>query len=328
MNQYKFIVNCYESGLRLDIFLSRKDVSLSRSQIKKAVDEGLVRVNDLKIKAGYKLRNGDCVQLCKRPATACHVLPQEIPLTVVYEDSSLLVVDKPAGMVVHPAPGHSQDTMVNALLSHCKDLSGIGGVLRPGIVHRLDKGTSGLLIVAKSDEAHRGLAAQFKKHQVRKSYKVLVCGNVNGDQGMIDAPVGRHPLDRKRMSTKSKKGKEAVTHWRVSERYRMATLLDVDTETGRTHQIRVHLNSMGHPAVGDNVYGTSRRVSSIGDPLLRAAMGKITRQALHASRITFSHPLINKELTFSSSLPDDMAMLCDFLRGYALQSQRVRITAV
>jgi len=316
MSEYTFIVDCYESGSRLDIFLSRKDLALSRSQVKRAVDEGLVRVNDLKVKAGYRLRDGDCVYLCKRQAVGYHVLPQEIPLTIVYEDPFFLVVDKPAGMLVHPAPGHDHGTLVNALLFHCKDLSGIGGVLRPGIVHRLDKGTSGLLVVAKSDEAHRGLAVQFKKHQVQKSYKVLVYGDVRGDQGLIDAPVGRHPLNRKKMSTKSRRGKEAITHWRVCERYRVATLLDVDTETGRTHQIRVHLSAMGHPVVGDNIYGSSRRVSSIGDPLLKAEMKTMTRQALHASRITFSHPIKGIEMTSSSPMPDDMASLCDFLRGY------------
>jgi 23S rRNA pseudouridine1911/1915/1917 synthase len=316
--KYTFIVACQESGLRLDIFLSRKDLTLSRSQVKKAVDEGMALVNDLKVKAGYKLRNGDIVHLCKKAATSCHVLPEEIPLAIVYEDPFLLVVDKPAGMVVHPAPGHHRGTLVNALLFHCKDLSGIGGVLRPGIVHRLDRGTSGLLIVAKSDEAHRGLAAQFEKHQVQKSYKVLVYGDVEGNQGLIDAPVGRHPVDRKKMSTKSRRGKEAITRWRVSERYGVATLLDVDTETGRTHQIRVHLNAMGYPVVGDKIYGSSRRISAIaiGDLLLRAEMRTMTRQALHASRIAFFHPVNNTEMTFSSPMPEDMARLCDFLRGY------------
>ena len=314
--KHTFIASREESGLRLDIFLSRKDLTLSRSQIKRAVDEGLVLVNALKVKAGYKLRNGDVVHLCKRAATSCHALPQEIPLIIVYEDHFLLVVDKPAGMVVHPAPGHDEDTLVNALLFHCKDLSGIGGVLRPGIVHRLDKETSGLLIVAKSDEAHRGLAAQFKKHQVQKSYNVLVYGDVRGDHGLIDAPVGRHPVERKKMSTISRRGKEAITRWRVSERYRVATLLDVDTETGRTHQIRVHLNAMGYPVVGDKLYGSARRVGAVGDPILMAEMRTMTRQALHANRITFSHPISCTEMTFSSPMPDDMARLCDFLRGY------------
>ena len=276
----------------------------------------MVLVNGLKIKAGYKLRNGDCVHLCKKAAASCQVLPEEIPLTIVYEDPFLLVVDKPAGMVVHPAPGHHRGTLVNALLFQCKDLSGIGGVLRPGIVHRLDRGTSGLLIVAKSDEAHRGLAAQFKRHQVQKSYQVLVYGDVEGEQGRIDAPVGRHPVDRKKMSTGSRRGKEAITRYRVSERYRVATLLDVDTETGRTHQIRVHFNALGYPVVGDNVYGSSRRISAIaiGDPLPRVEMRTMTRQALHASRITFFHPVNNTEMTFSSPMPEDMARLCDFLR--------------
>lgn len=310
-----FIAASHESGLRLDIFLARKELTLSRSQIKRAVNEGLVLVNGLKAKAGYKLRNGDIVHLWKKAVADCHAIPQKIQINIVYQDPSILVVDKPAGMVVHPAPGHHQDTLVNALLFHCNDLSGIGGVLRPGIVHRLDKETSGLLIVAKSDEAHRGLAAQFKKHQVRKSYKVIVYGTMKENHGLIDVPVGRHPVDRKKMSTTSRRGKEAITRWRVSERYQEASLLDVDTETGRTHQIRVHLNAMNHPVVGDKLYGSSTKFRAIGDPFLRAKMKTMSRQALHASCITFSHPVNNAEMTFSSPLPEDMADLCDFLRG-------------
>ncbi|MDO8442805.1 MAG: RluA family pseudouridine synthase [bacterium] len=317
---YNFIAASHESGLRLDIFLARKELTLSRSQIKRAADEGLVLVNGLKAKAGYKLRNGDIVHLWKKALADCHASPQKIQINIVYQDPSILVVDKPAGMVVHPAPGHHQDTLVNALLFHCNDLSGIGGVLRPGIVHRLDKETSGLLIVAKSDEAHRGLAAQFKTHQVRKSYKVIVYGAMKEDHGLIDAPVGRHPVDRKKMSTTSRRGKEAITHWRVSETYQGASLLDMDTKTGRTHQIRVHLNAMNHPVVGDKLYGSSTKFRTIGDPFLRAKMKTMSRQALHASRITFSHPVNNAEMTFSSPLPDDMAGLCDFLRGYVLRT--------
>ena len=178
------------------------------------------------------------------------VLPEAIPLTILYEDASLLVIDKPAGMVVHPAAGHSGGTLVNALLHHCRDLSGIGGVLRPGIVHRLDKETSGLLVVAKSDEAHRGLAGQFKRHEVKKTYQALVYGDPKTDGGRIEAAVGRHPTDRKKMSTQSRRGRSAVTVWRVRERYGVAALLEVDIETGRTHQIRVHLTDLGYPGRG------------------------------------------------------------------------------
>jgi 23S rRNA pseudouridine1911/1915/1917 synthase len=224
------------------------------------------------------------------------------------------VIDKPAGMVVHPAAGHSGGTLVNALLHHCRDLSGIGGVLRPGIVHRLDKGTSGLLVVAKSDEVHRGLSAQFKRHEVKKDYLALVYGDPKTDGGRIEAAVGRHPTDRKRMSTQSRRGRTAVTIWRVRERYGVAALLEVDIETGRTHQIRVHLTDLGYPVVGDRVYGGAGRIRTVGDPAARSRMKALDRQALHAWRLAFTHPVTAEKMKFSSPLPEDVAGLCAFLR--------------
>jgi 23S rRNA pseudouridine1911/1915/1917 synthase len=313
----EFIVVSHEAELRLDIYLSLKDLGLSRSQIKKSVDDKLVRVNGIHSKVSYRLRSGDIVEIDKREPVACHTLPQDIPLTIVFEDQHILVVDKPAGMVVHPAVGHVQDTMVNAILHHCRNLSGIGGILRPGIVHRLDKGTSGLLVVAKSDEAHQGLAGQFKRHEVRKTYKALAYGNPKEDEGVIDVPVGRHPFDRKKMSTRSRQSKEAITRWRVHERFGMAAMLDVDIVTGRTHQIRVHLSSLGYPVVGDSAYGNPKRADTVHNTFIRSKLKAMKRQALHAARIGFVHPVTSQDMVFTSPLPNDMAQLADFLRRYS-----------
>jgi 23S rRNA pseudouridine1911/1915/1917 synthase len=254
------------------------------------------------------------VTICLPEAKPCGVAPEAIPLKILFEDASLLVVDKSAGMVVHPAAGHSGGTLVNALLHHCGDLSGIGGVLRPGIVHRLDKGTSGLLVVAKSDEAHQGLAGQFKRHEVRKTYLALVYGDPKTDGGRIESAVGRHPTDRKKMSTKSRRGRSAVSDWRVRERYGVAALLEVDIETGRTHQIRVHLTELGHPVVGDRVYGGEGRIKTVSDPMARSRMKKLDRPALHAWRLAFAHPLTGEAMQFSVEPPEDMDVLCAFLR--------------
>jgi len=318
--QQTYIVGEEERNVRLDVFLSRRDPSLSRSQVQRLIEQGAIRVGNHPAKASYKVREGDEI-LCEiPPADACDVTPQDLPLTVLYEDEALLVVDKSAGMVVHPAPGHLQGTLVNAILFHCRDLSGIGGVLRPGIVHRLDKDTSGLLVVAKSDRAHQALTGQFKKRQVKKNYLALVYGDIKGEQGVIDLPVGRHTEDRKKMSTRSHRGRDAVSRWQVKERYGAATLLQVEIDTGRTHQIRVHLHALGYPVVGDSVYGNVRRADGVANPVQRAVLKRMKRQALHAACISFSHPLTGAWLTFAAPLPEDMRDLCHLLSSASPKS--------
>jgi 23S rRNA pseudouridine1911/1915/1917 synthase len=313
----KYTANETDSGLRLDVFLSRCEPGLSRTRLQRLINGGQVTIKgETAIRANQKLHAGDVVTLAEPPATPLGIIPQNIPLSILYEDQDLLVLDKPAGLVVHPAAGHSEGTLVNALLFHCRDLSGIGGVMRPGIVHRLDKDTSGLLVVAKTDAAHQGLALQFKNHLVKKTYSVLVYGDPKEEHGQVDLPVGRHPVERKKMSTKSRRGKEAVTSWRITERFGAAALLTVDIETGRTHQIRVHLAAIGHPVVGDTVYGSSKRAHAIADPAVRARLKGMGRQALHAARLCFIHPGNQQEMEFHAPLPVDMADLCNFLRKY------------
>jgi len=285
-----FTVNKDQGGQRLDIFLAQSEAALSRSQVKYAIEEGNVLVNDKVPKVSQHLKEGDVIVLTKKPPVEAKAVPQEIPLYIVYEDDAVIVINKPAGMVVHPAPGNPGKTLVNALLYHCHDLSGIGGVLRPGIVHRLDKDTSGLIVAAKSDDAHRSLSMQFEKHDVHKKYLALVWGDVKGSHGEIVAAVGRHPVDRKKMSTKSRHGKDALTQWKVRERYGVATLLEIEIKTGRTHQIRVHLSSRGYPVVGDSVYGNTSRIKTVSNPALKAGLKAFNRQALHAMQLSFIHP--------------------------------------
>lgn len=309
-----FTVAPGEQGLRLDIFLSQKDAGLSRSQARRLIDGGEALVDGRPARASYRLRPGERVSLHRPPPAPAGIVAEDIPLDIRYEDDAVLVVDKPAGMVVHPAAGNSRGTLVNALQFHCGRLSSVGGLMRPGIVHRLDKGTSGLMVIAKTDEAHRHLSEQFKKRRVSKHYTVLVHGDLREDEGVIDAPVGRHPVERKKMSTASRRGKAALTRWRVLERYGDCTLLEVQIETGRTHQIRVHLGAMGHPVVGDAVYGGSKRAAD--RPALPAALKRLARQALHAGRLSFLHPLTGRVMSFESPLPADMAEVIDFLKGW------------
>jgi 23S rRNA pseudouridine1911/1915/1917 synthase len=313
--EIRFTIDKSQIGQRLDIFLSQSDADISRSHVKYVIEEGDVLVNGKAPKVSQKLKEGDVIILTQRPAGEAAAVAQEMPLNIVYEDEAIIVINKPAGMVVHPAPGNPDKTLVNALLFHCHDLSGIGGVLRPGIVHRLDKDTSGLIVAAKSDDAHRNLSSQFEKHDVHKKYLALVWGDVKGNSGEIILPVGRHTTNRKKMSTKSRHGKGALTLWKVRERFGVATLLDVEIKTGRTHQIRVHLSDRGYPVIGDAVYGNSAKINTVKDPLLKAKIKEFNRQALHAAQLSFIHPLKSERVVFTSDMPQDMADLCAQLRS-------------
>jgi 23S rRNA pseudouridine1911/1915/1917 synthase len=315
LKEIRFTVNRNQRGQRLDVFLTQNDAALSRSQVKRVVEEGDVLVNGIVPKVSQRLKEGDIISLHLKPAKETIASAQDIPLSIVYEDEAIIVVNKPAGMVVHPAPGNPENTLVNALLFHCQNLSGIGGVVRPGIVHRLDKGTSGLIVAAKTDDAHRNLSAQFENHEVQKTYRVFVWGDMRGNQGEILLPVGRHATDRKKMSTKSKRGKSALTLWKVRERYGLATLLDVEIKTGRTHQIRVHLSDRGYPVIGDTVYGsTTNKIRAISDPLLKTSLKSLNRQALHAAQLSFIHPLKRERVVFTAEMPADMTALCELFR--------------
>ena len=301
--------------MRLDLFLVRRHLALSRSQVRKAIEEGRVLVNGFSTKTGQRLKKGARVEMWQPGPQPSELLPEPMDLSILYEDAALLVLDKPAGLVVHPAAGHREGTLVNALLYHCRDLSGIGGVLRPGIVHRLDKDTSGLMVVAKTDRVHRELSDQFKERRVKKTYQALVWGEMPEEAGLIDLPIGRHPVERQMMSTRSRRGREAITRWEIRERFGSVTLLDVFIETGRTHQIRVHLHAIGHSVVGDPVYGKAKGNREITDQQLKARFKTMNRQALHARNLRFFHPVRQVELEFSSPMPEDMAALCRVLRN-------------
>jgi len=299
------VVGFESAGQRLDVVLARLEPTLSRAQVQRLIEQGEITVAGSVAKPAHKLRAGERIEGRVPEPVPARLEPQAIPLAILHEDADLIVIDKPAGMVVHPAAGHAQGTLVNALLHHCRDLSGVGGELRPGIVHRLDKDTSGLLVAAKHDRAHRALAAQWKQHSIDREYLACVRGSPRAESGTVDAPIGRHPTDRKRMSTRARVGRSAVTHWRVEERLREATLLRVRLETGRTHQIRVHLSSIALPLLGDPVYGGGRA--------LRPALA-IARQALHATVLGFTHPTTGERVRFESPLPRDLLELLESLR--------------
>ncbi|HHV57031.1 MAG TPA: RluA family pseudouridine synthase [Firmicutes bacterium] len=293
-----------EAGTRLDVFLAAAGLGLSRSQAQRLIAEDRVTVNGQTAKASLRLTAGMEVRAVVPPPHPLAVEAEPLPLNIVYEDEHLIVLDKPAGVVVHPAPGHAGGTLVNALLAHCgPGLKGIGGVLRPGIVHRLDKDTSGLLVVAKSEAAQRGLSSAIKVHEVERAYLCLAFGVLAPDVSTVDAPIGRHPVQRKKMAVVEHNGRPARTHLYVRERFSRYTFLEARLETGRTHQIRVHLAFIGHPVVGDPVYG--RRQGNLG----------LKRQFLHAARLSFVHPVNGKELAFTSPLPSDLAAVLAALRA-------------
>ncbi|MHA7963748.1 RluA family pseudouridine synthase [Paenibacillus sp. CAU 1782] len=275
---------------------------ISRTQVQEWIKSGAVTVNGRIVKANYKLNHEDQVQVDVPAAEDPEIEAENIPLDIVYEDSDVIVINKPRGMVVHPAPGHTSGTVVNALMYHCQDLSGINGVLRPGIVHRIDKDTTGLLMAAKNDLAHVSLAEQLKEHSVSRTYIALVHGNMPHDQGTVDAPIGRDSQDRKLFAVTDRNSKEAVTHFTVMERLGDYTLLELKLETGRTHQIRVHMKYIGYPMAGDPVYGRSKTVDLNG-------------QALHAAELGFTHPRSGERLHFEAPLPDDFQHVMLSLRS-------------
>ena len=282
------------AGERLDAFLARSVEDLSRSAAQKLLEKGAVTISGRPAKKNEKTVEGMTIEVELPDPEPIDVVPQNIPLDVVYEDADVIVINKPVGLVVHPAPGHPDGTLVNALLYHCGDsLSGINGQLRPGIVHRIDRDTSGLIIAAKNDKAHVALADQLQDHSLARVYEAVVHGNIREDEGTVDAPIGRHPIDRKKMAIDRKEGRRAVTHWTVLGRYPGYTHIQCRLETGRTHQIRVHMASIGHPLVGDPVYGGNRK-----------SLPGLVGQCLHARKLRFIHPATQSPLEVECPLPD------------------------
>lgn len=286
-------------GTRIDVFAAENSDALSRSGFKKLIAEGNVLVNDKAVKANYKLRKNDIVTLIIPEAEPLEIIPQNIPLDILYEDDDVIVINKPQGMVVHPAPGHYTDTLVNALLYHCGDsLSGINGVMRPGIVHRIDMDTSGVIMAAKNNNAHRSLAAQLAEHSITRKYNAIVYNNIKEDEGTVDKPIARNPSDRKKMAVVPG-GRRAVTHYRVLERLGKFTFIEAQLETGRTHQIRVHMTYIGHPLLGDSIYGPKKQPFNLKG------------QVLHARVLGFIHPRTGEYMEFESELPEYFTRLLD-----------------
>ena len=303
MNEIVMEITPEMEGERIDKCISNYLESLSRSYIQKIIKDGKAYVNDAVVKANYKVKVDDKVQFeipdCEEP----DIPPQDIPLDILYEDKDILIVNKPKDMVVHPAPGHYEGTLVNAIMFHCKDeLSGINGVLRPGIVHRIDKDTTGSIIICKNDEAHRKIAQQLKEHSITRKYRAIVYGRIMEEEGTVNAPIGRHPTDRKKMAINEKNGKPAVTHYKVLERFDNYTYIECQLETGRTHQIRVHMTSIGHPLLGDEVYGNAK------------CPFKLEGQTLHAMTIGFIHPTTGEYVEYEAPLPEYFEHLLQILR--------------
>lgn len=301
--EFCFSVDTADEKKRIDVYLAEKIKNHSRSYLKKGIDEGWVRVNGKNVKPNYKIKARDKITVSIPPPDKPSLEPEDIPLKIIYEDEDIVVIDKPRGLVVHPAPGNYSGTLVNSLLYHTGGLSGIGGVMRPGIVHRLDKDTSGVMVVAKNDMAHMALAKQLKNKQMKKIYRALVWGQIQEDRATINAPIGRNPLKRKEMAVTTKNAKEAITHFNVLERFSEYTLLEINLETGRTHQIRVHMKFIGHPVVGDPVYSNRKNPFAIKG------------QALHAYKLGFFHPRTGGFMEFTAPMPEDFTSILELLRA-------------
>ena len=315
MNEMSEIIRVDDDGVgqRLDAFVAAVMPELTRSAVQRLLEQGLVLLDGKEVKASYKLSAGEEIAVTIPPPLPSAAAAEDIPLAILYEDADVIIIDKVVGMTVHPGAGVNSGTLVNALLGHCVDLSGIGGEVRPGIVHRIDKDTSGVLVAAKNDAAHTGLADQFAAHTVKRVYHALVFGSPRSDKGRIEGIIGRHPVDRKKMSGKARHGRHAVTHWQVIARYPEVTLLKLKLETGRTHQIRVHLSESGYPLLGDAVYGGDARLGNVKDPQLKALVKALGRQALHAKTLGFIHPCKGEYMEFTSALPEDMQRILNYL---------------
>jgi 23S rRNA pseudouridine1911/1915/1917 synthase len=309
-----FEVTESEAGRRLDAVIAARFPALSRSYVGRLIRAGQITINGITKKPAYLTKRGEMIRSEIPPPQTIPCKAEPIPLSILYEDADLIVLNKPPGLVVHPAPGHGSGTLVNALLYHCGDLTGIGGELRPGIVHRLDKDTSGTLVVAKNDMAHHGLSYQFKKRQVEKRYLALVYGVMKESAGVIDLPIGRHPTHRKKMSTTSRRSRSTETRWQIKESFAGVSLLEVDLKTGRTHQARVHCAAVGHPVVGDAIYGGKKRWKAVPSQDLQDVLKGVRRQMLHAWALRLEHPRTGQWMRFESPLPRDMALLLEALR--------------
>lgn len=310
-NMEPIVFTAEEKGQRLDVFVVERFPELSRSHVQKLIEQGNVLVDGSVRKANYKLRGGEAVQVTVPQAEPISVEPEDIPLDILYEDKDIIVVNKVRGMVVHPASGVYSGTLVNALLYHCQDLSGINGEIRPGIVHRLDKDTSGVMVCAKNDTAHLDLAEQIRTKTAHRTYWAIVHGNIKEEAGIIKGDIGRHPTDRKKMAIVRENGKPAVTHFKVLERFGEYTLVECKLETGRTHQIRVHMTSIGHPLVNDPKYGPKK-----------SSPFAINGQALHSLQLTLTHPVTKEEMTFTAPLPTDMEKILTGLRNKRSKAQQ------
>lgn len=292
MDSYIFVIEQPDINKRIDVYLTQEFDEYTRSFIQKLIDEQNIVVNGKSIKSNYRIKLNDIINVEIPDPQEINIVAENIPLDILYEDSEIIVINKPQNMVVHPAPGHYSGTLVNALMYHCKDeLSGINGIMRPGIVHRIDKDTSGVLMIAKTNNAHQKLALQLKEHSITRKYNAIVLNNIKDDFGIIDAPIGRHPVERKKMAVTNKNSRNAVTHYRVIERFGKYTFIEAQLETGRTHQIRVHMSYMGHPLLGDMVYGSKNQ------PF------KLEGQVLHARVLGFIHPISEVYIEFEAELP-------------------------